>query len=136
MQDRPTAQELVEAVASFLETEILPTLTDPRLRFRGLIAANVLGIVARELADGRSSLPKERLQLAKLLGNDLTDIPDRDADLLSGVALLSREFCLRVRSGVFDSTVAFDAALVFAEATVVEKLRINNPRYLARPVSQ
>ena len=49
MSERPTAQELVEAIAEFLGGEILPTVTDPRLRFRTLVAMNALGIVHREL---------------------------------------------------------------------------------------
>jgi uncharacterized protein DUF6285 len=50
MSERPTAQELAEAIAEFLGDEILPTLTDPRLRFRMLVAMNALSIVHRELA--------------------------------------------------------------------------------------
>jgi len=48
--ERPTAQELAEAILEFLGGEILPTLTDHRLRFRTLVAMNALGIVHRELA--------------------------------------------------------------------------------------
>ncbi len=50
MTERPTAQELAEAIQEFLGGEILPTLTDHRLRFRTLVAMNALGIVYRELA--------------------------------------------------------------------------------------
>ena len=50
MSDRPTAQELTEAIQEFLGGEILPLLTDHRLRFRLLVAMNALGIVHRELA--------------------------------------------------------------------------------------
>ncbi|MFN2627183.1 MAG: DUF6285 domain-containing protein [Gaiellaceae bacterium] len=50
MSDRPTAQELTEAILEFLGGEILPTLTDDRLRFRTLVAMNALTIVYRELA--------------------------------------------------------------------------------------
>jgi hypothetical protein len=53
--ERPTAQELAEAIQEFLAAEILPTLTDQRLRFRMLVAMNALGIVYRELA----ALPRE-----------------------------------------------------------------------------
>ena len=49
MSERPTAQELAEAILEFLGGEILPTLTDHRLRFRMLVAMNALGIVYREL---------------------------------------------------------------------------------------
>ena len=55
MSDRPTAQELTEAIEEFLGAEILPALTDHRLRFRLLVAMNALGIVHRELA----ALPAE-----------------------------------------------------------------------------
>ena len=55
MSERPTAQELTEAIVEFLGGEILPTLDDRRLRFRTLVAMNALGIVHRELA----ALPPE-----------------------------------------------------------------------------
>jgi hypothetical protein len=55
MSERPTAQELTEAILEFLGGEILPTLTDQRLRFRMLVAMNALGIVYREL----EALPAE-----------------------------------------------------------------------------
>ncbi|HSX21885.1 MAG TPA: DUF6285 domain-containing protein [Gaiellaceae bacterium] len=53
--NRPTPQELAEAIEEFLAGELLPTITDPRLRFRTLVAMNALGIVYRELA----ALPEE-----------------------------------------------------------------------------
>jgi len=53
--ERPTAQELTDAILEFLGGEILPTLTDQRLRFRMLVAMNALGIVHREL----EALPAE-----------------------------------------------------------------------------
>lgn len=49
MSERPTAAELTEAILEFLGGEILPTLTDQRLRFRALVAMNALSIVYREL---------------------------------------------------------------------------------------
>ena len=50
MSERPTPDELAEAIEEFLSGEILPTLDDHRLRFRTLVALNALGIVRRELA--------------------------------------------------------------------------------------
>jgi len=49
MSERPTATELCEAITEFLASELLPTLTDQRLRFRTLVALNALSIVYREL---------------------------------------------------------------------------------------
>lgn len=60
MSDRPTAPELVEAVTEFLLAEVLPTVEDPRLRFRTLVALNALGIAYRELVAG----PSEELDVA------------------------------------------------------------------------
>lgn len=55
MSERPTARELTEAIQEFLGGEILPTIDDPRLRFRMLVAMNALSIVYREL----EALPAE-----------------------------------------------------------------------------
>jgi hypothetical protein len=49
VSDRPTPEELVEAIEEFLAGEILPTVADPRLRFRTLVALNALSIVRRAL---------------------------------------------------------------------------------------
>ena len=60
MSDRPTAAELADAVREFLETELLPLLDDPRLRFRTLVAMNALGIVQREVAAPPADRDDER----------------------------------------------------------------------------
>lgn len=46
---RPTARELLEAVREFVTAEVM-TADDSRLAFHGRVAANVLAIVERELA--------------------------------------------------------------------------------------
>ena len=50
MNDRPTADELLEAVREYLHDEVAPEAPTHRARFRALIAANVVAIVRRELA--------------------------------------------------------------------------------------
>jgi signal transduction protein with GAF and PtsI domain len=65
MSERPTAQELTEAILEFLGGEILPTLTDHRLRFRTLVAMNALGIVHRELAALPAEDDADRRELAR-----------------------------------------------------------------------
>lgn len=64
MTERPTAQELAEAIQEFLGGEILPTLSDHRLRFRMLVAMNALGIVYRELAALQPRDDTEQRELA------------------------------------------------------------------------
>ena len=73
--DRPTAAELVEATREFLEREILPTLTDQRLRFRTLVAINALGIAQRELESDEEMLSEEELaELSRAIRAG--DVPD------------------------------------------------------------
>ncbi|HET8605662.1 MAG TPA: DUF6285 domain-containing protein [Gaiellaceae bacterium] len=60
--DRPTPAELAQAVREFLETELLPAVADPRLRFRTLVAMNALRIVERETA----APPEDRAADAEL----------------------------------------------------------------------
>jgi hypothetical protein len=73
VSERPTAPELVEAILEFLGGEILPTVTDQRLRFRTLVAMNALSIVYRELIE---RLPPEddteqRELAARIRGGDV-----------------------------------------------------------------
>jgi hypothetical protein len=131
MQDRPDARELTEAVAEFLEREILPALNDQRLRFRALVAANVLKILARELEAGDAPLRAEWRRLARLL-NRGADMPARAEELRGAVLQMNRELAARIRAGEADEAEFFNAALAHAEATAIEKLQIANPRYLRR----
>jgi len=75
VSDRPTAPELVEATREFLEGEVLPALTDPRVRFRTLVAINALGITQRELEAGEDDLSRAELaELARRIRAG--DVPD------------------------------------------------------------
>ena len=51
MQDRPTADELLDAVAGYLFAELRPSVAREE-RFRLLVAANLCAVVARELRAG------------------------------------------------------------------------------------
>lgn len=73
MSERPTAQELTEAILEFLSVEVLSTLTDPRLRFRMLVAMNALGIVSRELEQLPVEDDTELRELARRIRAD--DVP-------------------------------------------------------------
>ncbi|HET7572395.1 MAG TPA: hypothetical protein VFJ77_06980 [Gaiellaceae bacterium] len=77
MSERPTARELADAIEEFLAGEILPTLTDHRLRFRMLVALNALGIVHRELA----KLPPEDDAAQRELAARIRAGDVRDGDL-------------------------------------------------------
>ena len=76
MPDRPAASELVEAVAEFLEREVLPLMTDHRLKFRTLVALNALGIARRELTgEPEPDDADELLRLVRERGADPELLP-------------------------------------------------------------
>jgi hypothetical protein len=54
LHGRPTAAELVAAVAEFLETDVRESTTGP-VNFHARVAANVLRIVEREMLDESAS---------------------------------------------------------------------------------
>ncbi|HZR13716.1 MAG TPA: DUF6285 domain-containing protein [Acidimicrobiia bacterium] len=114
-QDRPTADELLEAVAEFLARDVVPG-TDGRLSFHARVAANVVGIVRRELASGSALDDEEHARLRALLGHDGT----RDE--------LDAELARRIRDGSLDDQR--DAVVDHVRRTVRAKLTIANPRYL------
>jgi hypothetical protein len=122
MNDRPTAAELLDAVRHFLETDLLPGLTDARQRFQTLIAANVLAIAGRELATEAEHLCEEWL----LLGG--ATLPD---DGWAAVEQRNRELSARIRAGHYDDPDAFRSLAGTLRQIVTRKLEVANPRYVS-----
>jgi hypothetical protein len=129
MHDRPTAAELVAAVRTFLETELLPTLSDARLRFQALVAANVLAIAGRELATEEPALRRELTVLGALLGRREAE-PANLTELRAGARSANEQLCARVRAGDFDQPERFVELARRLREIVVAKLQVANPRYL------
>ena len=73
-QDRPTASELLTAIADFLREEATPALdkAEPRLGFQMRVAVNSLSILEREARLGPAADAAEQKRLAKLLGRNGT----------------------------------------------------------------
>lgn len=82
MSERPTAQELTEAILEFLGSEILPTIDDQRLRFRTLVAMNALSIVYRELERMPAEEDVEQRELAQRIRNG--DVPPGTLERVKG----------------------------------------------------
>ena len=129
MQDRPTALELLEAVRGFVEADVVPVL-EGRRRFLALVAANVLGIVGRELAGEEEALLAEWERLGRLLGDETVPPPARLATLRTGVQERTASLAERVRRGEADVGPRAEATRAHVRETVREKLRVANPRYL------
>ncbi len=116
-QDRPTAAELLAAIADFLREEATPALdkAEPRLGFQMRVAVNSLAILEREARLGPAADARERTRLAALLGHDGT------------LADLTRELARQLREGKRDER---DTQLMaHLEATIADKIAIANPKW-------
>src|SRR5262245_47843661 len=101
MHDRPTSGELIAAARLYLEQELIPALTDARLRFQTLVAANVLAISERELQGEEEQLAEEWQLLGGLLGVEDTP-PERLSALKQAVRNRNERLCAQIRAGEFD----------------------------------
>ena len=107
--DAPSAAQLLEAVREWLEGDVLAN-TEGRLQFHARVAANVLAIVERELSLGADQAAEHAARLGQLGCAD-------DASLAEAI-----------RSGDLDDRLDEVRALV--RASVVDKLRVANPKHL------
>jgi hypothetical protein len=130
MYDHPTAVELLAAARMHLEQQVIPALTDQRLRFQTLVVANVLAIAERELALGEARLAAAWRRMAALEGT-IGEAPSGPA-LREAVAAQARRLCARIRAGVYDTEPARAALLAHLKETAIAELEVANPRYLAR----
>ena len=130
MFDHPTAAELIAAARMQLEQQVIPSIAEPRLRFQTLVAANVLAIVERELADGEAHLAATWQRAAVLLG-DPAD-PPSGAALRVAVAAQAQRLCEDIRAGVYDQGPRQQELLTHLRQTAEEELSVANPRFLER----
>jgi hypothetical protein len=112
--DQPSIRELVTAVRDFLETKAMPELKG-HTAFHARVAANALGIVARQLElYGRAS-EEETKRLVAILGHS------------GSLEDLNRELCARLRAGEF--TLETPGLAAHLEATTRDKVAIDQPNY-------
>ena len=106
--DVPSAVDLLAAVEGFLRDEVLPA-SEGRLAFHVRVAANVVGIVGRQLALGPAQAEAHAARLAALgVGSEA-------------------ELAAAIRSGAFDDRL--DEVRAAVRATVADKLAVAHPGY-------
>jgi hypothetical protein len=114
MQDEPTPIELIQAVADFLRTEIVPEIKGHNA-FKLRVGINMLDLVTRQLTLQGASDAAETARLKELLGNDgsLTD--------------LNRALAEKIASGEADLQTPGLAEHLWQ--TTLAKLAVDQPNY-------
>ena len=114
--DRPTADELLEAVEEFLRERAMVEL-EGQSAFHARVAANVVGAVRREIAQSPEIEDDRHARLLALLDHD------------GPVEDLNRELCEQIRDGARDMN---DSQLLdHLRQVAIENLGVDNPRYSA-----
>jgi hypothetical protein len=136
MQDRPDLKELIESVRRFLEEEVVPVAEDPRLRFRALVAANVLAVAARERELEETLLREELRRLAEVVAPGTPAAAGSEeavstADLRRQVESLNGELVRRIRAGTIAAGPG-SPVWEHVRKTAAEKLLVANPARLRR----
>ena len=125
MQDRPTYDELLAFIETFLDEEVVPNVRGSR-GFHARVAANAIRIVRRELAGREEALEAEWVGLDGLLGT--AERPEGSAAMTAAIRGRNAELCERIRDGEADS----DAVFEHVRLTVAAKLRATDPGLLER----
>ncbi|HXC53433.1 MAG TPA: DUF6285 domain-containing protein [Candidatus Limnocylindrales bacterium] len=132
MQDKPSAVELLQALAAFLREEVAPRM-EGGMRFKSIVGANVAGIVAREIRLGPAQDRAQLRRLVALLREPAAAAQSsgeeaRGEDVRARVEELSFELCRRIEAGLADSGPWREEVIAHLRATVDEKLAVDNPK--------
>ncbi len=114
MREHPSQTDLLQGVIDFLQSEAMPQLTG-QTAFHARVAANVLGIVQRELKQSPSADADEARRLAHLLGRS------------GSLEALNADLCARIAA----DTITLDTSGLAEHlwATTLAKVAVDQPGY-------
>jgi Domain of unknown function (DUF6285) len=116
MQDEPTPEELISAVADFLRNDIAPAVSGHNA-FKLRVSINALDLVTRQLKLEQGSKATEAARLSRLLGAQ------------GSVGELTRALAERIAGGEIDLQTPGLAEHLW-QATM-DKLAVDQPNYVA-----
>lgn len=123
MQDRPTAAEILAAIGEYLQQDVLP-LVEGAVRYRTLVAANLVALLGREIDAVVGAAETERADLVALLGiAGAEGGQERRVEDLSAI-LQARLVAAEPLEGEF-----LRASREVLERSVRDKLATNKPGY-------
>jgi hypothetical protein len=114
MQDEPTPEELIKAVADFLRNDITPVVSGHNA-FKLRVGINALDLVTRQLAQEQGSDAAEAARLKQLLGAD------------GSLAELNRALADQIAKGEVDLQTPGLSEHLWQ--TTLAKLAVDQPNY-------
>ena len=114
MQDEPTPQELIKAVADFLRNDIAPVISGHNA-FKLRVSINALDLVTRQLALEQGSDAAELTRLSRLLGKE------------GSLGELNRVLADQIAKGEVDLQTPGLAEHLWQ--TTMDKLAVDQPNY-------
>lgn len=127
MQYRPEHTDLLDAIQDFLIKEVLPTVKDnDAVAYKTLVSWNMLGVVSRELKNGRTLLEQDAAALAQMLGEKIN--PHELAD--RALWQKSQQLALAAAKAIRKSKLSVGSTEWLTVKEVLKhNLQIANPRY-------
>jgi hypothetical protein len=116
MQDEPTPEELIKAVADFLRSDIAPAIGGHNA-FKLRVSINALDLVTRQLALQQESDAAEAARLSQLLGKQ------------GALSELNRALADRISTGEIDLQTPGLSDHLWQ--TTLAKLAVDQPNYAA-----
>jgi hypothetical protein len=123
MQDRPTAEELLEALGEFMRDRA-ENARDRWERFQFQVAANSIGILRRESEMEDELVRAEWEGLNNLMGSE--DMPSKREQIRRRIDQRNAALSDRIREGGFDGERE-EMLLRHLWETVVNKVRVASP---------
>jgi hypothetical protein len=128
MQDRPTLDELLEAVARYLRDDVMVN-TSGRTQFHGRVAMNAVEMVRREIATIEEHHAREWDGLDHILGTQ--PMPPHMAAVRESLVDRNKTLSERIRAGEADSGEWRHAVFNHLKKVTHDKLVVSNPALAA-----
>ena len=128
MQDRPSLDELLEAVAGYLRDDVMVN-TSGRTNFHGRVAMNAVEMLRREIATMEDHLAREWDGLDHVLG--VSPMPPHLGAVREALTERNRTLSARIRAGDADSGEWRDVVMAHLRKVINDKLTVSNPALAA-----
>lgn len=124
MQDRPTIDELLEAVAGFLRDDVMPS-TSGRVNFHARVSSNVLEMMRRELKHREEHLAREWAGLNGVVSDEA--VPASLDEMQARLLERNRDLAERIRDGFAGQGEVRARLVAHLRTTIHDKLVVSNP---------